>query len=98
MTARLGAIFGGNAVLFSQDSLSPAAFVFETAGFENRFVASYADHYAATNVWTPGVAVQPDGAIVTGDEIIGRREFEQTEWYNDWLRPQGLYHGTGAVL
>jgi hypothetical protein len=98
LTARLSALFGGSAVLFAQDSRSPAAAIFNAAGFDPGFLTSYAARYAGVNVWTSGVAGHPVGGVITGDEIIGRSVFERSEWYNGWLRPQGLYHGTSALL
>lgn len=98
LTARLGVLFGGHAVLFAQDRRSPAVTIFNTTGFDPGFIDSYVAHYARSLVWTPGAAAQRVGRVVTGDEIIDRASFDRSEWYNGWLRPQGLYHGTAAVL
>ncbi|OJY71860.1 MAG: hypothetical protein BGP12_09750 [Rhodospirillales bacterium 70-18] len=98
VTRRLADMFGGSAVLFAQDSRSPTSVVFDTAGFDDGFIDSYVHTYAGLNAWTVGVAAQPPGSLIAGHQLIGQIEFERTEWYNGWLRPQGLYHGTAAVL
>ena len=97
-TERFGRFFGGAAVLFNQDSRSPASSVFSIAGFDPHFVETYASCYAALNTWTPALARAPASAVVTSAEICERDSFERSEWYNDWLCPQGLYHGTAAIL
>lgn len=98
VTERLARLFDGVGVLFAQDSRTPTATVFSTAGIDPGFLDSYVVHYAGVNIWTPAVAAQPVGAVVTNDDVAERRRFERSEWRNDWLRPQGLYHGTAAVL
>ncbi|MBN9562421.1 MAG: hypothetical protein J0H14_17095 [Alphaproteobacteria bacterium] len=98
LTERLAHLFDGVGVLFAQDSRSPAATVFSTAGIDAGFLDSYIAHYAGVNIWTPAVAALPVGAVVTNDDVAERRRFERSEWRNDWLRPQDLYHGTACVL
>src|SRR6185437_12051450 len=98
VTERIAGLVQGVGVLFAQDSRSPTSSVFSTAGIDRGFLDSYVAHYAGVNIWTPAVAAQPVGAVVTNDDVAERRRFERCEWRNDWLRPQGLYHGTAAVL
>jgi hypothetical protein len=97
-TTHFASLFGGAGVLFAQDSRSPASAVFNHAGFDQSFIESYITRFAALNVWTPRLAAHPIGAVVTNDDVVDRDHFESSEWYNDWLRPQGLYHGTAALL
>jgi len=98
VTERIAGLFQGVGVLFAQDSRSPTSSVFSTAGIDSGYLDSYVAHYAGVNIWTPAVAALPVGAVVTNDDVAKRRRFERSEWRNDWLRPQGLYHGTAAVL
>lgn len=98
VTERIAALFQGVGVLFAQDSRGPASSVFSTSGIDRGFLDSYVAHYAGVNIWTPAVAAQSVGAVVTNDDVAERGRFERSEWRNDWLRPQGLYHGTAAVL
>jgi hypothetical protein len=38
------------------------------------------------------------GAVVTERTLIDRSRYERSEYYNDWVRPQGFYHLLGNIL
>lgn len=95
---KLSESFGGNSVFFAQDATAPAANLYQTAGFEEAPLRSYVEHYAGTNVWTPHLAKLRSGAVASGDDLVPRAVFEKTEFFNDWLKPQGLAYGIGGIV
>ena len=94
----LAETFGGVGTIFSQDTLNADGTLFEAARFDPGAIQAYFDHFAALNPWTPIIATLQPGAVVASDDMVPRPTYERTEFYNDWLQPQGLYLGLGCLL
>jgi len=94
--ARLEAMFHGPNMLFSQAVDEPASDVFEHR-LESGFVTSYAAHYGALNQWQGPVSRLPVGTVVT-EHTVPAEVLERSEFINDWMRPQDLYHAIGGLL
>jgi len=54
-------------------------------------VVSYELYYSKVNVWFEKSRDMPEGALVTSDRLFPEQELVKTEWYNDWLKPQGYF-------
>ncbi|QPK64485.1 helix-turn-helix transcriptional regulator [Methylomonas sp. LL1] len=54
--------------------------------------ASYDRYYSKVNVWFENSRHLAEGKLVTTDRLLPARELVRTEWYNDWLKPQGYFH------
>jgi len=72
--------------------------VFATVGMEQRFLDAYRTHFYRMDPWTPFLAMEREGDIQTLDSLLSDSELERTEIYCDWLRPQGVFYGFGAIL
>lgn len=60
---------------------------------------SYDRYYSKTNVWLENSKHLPEGKLTTSDQLFSTEELVKTEWYNDWLKPQGFFHAmVGHVL
>jgi hypothetical protein len=60
-------------------------------GREAAFTASYAQHYAALNPYPAAAFLKaPVGKVVPATAVLGKGDLIGTEFYNDWLRPQGI--------
>lgn len=81
-------------VTMEGDATSPTA----TVGFAPEFVTSLGEHYNSVNVWAQNEALLKPGHAVTGSMLFPARELPTTEWYNDWLRPQDLFHAIGGFI
>lgn len=53
---------------------------------------SYDRYYSKVNVWLENSRDLPEGKLITTDRLFPVRELAKTEWYNDWLKPQGYFH------
>jgi DNA-binding CsgD family transcriptional regulator len=60
-------------------------------GREAAFTASYAQHYAALNPYPAAAFLKaPVGKVIPATDVVGEGDVIGTEFYNDWLRPQGI--------
>ena len=62
------------------------------------FLSAYERHYSATNVWAPGMLAAPIGKFITSDELCPRDEFLKTEFYNDYMRTEGITSANAVAL
>jgi len=67
-----------------------------TIGFDPHFRESYDDEFLNDNPWILRAHALPVCKAFTSQ--FEPANFEKTDYYNCWLRPQGLRHGVGAML
>jgi DNA-binding CsgD family transcriptional regulator len=92
-------VFGcvGGALLQRSEDSAEMDFI-EFGGLDRATRVAYEQHYAARSVWMPS-AFRGSGELVIGHELApDKRRFERSEFYNDWLRPQGVYDAIGGVI
>lgn len=94
---QLSELFGGPGGIFVQD-METASAGFYVGTISEKFVRSYADHYAQVNPWLPRVKDAPSGTVVLAHNLLPPSEYEQTEFFNGWMRPQGVYHNSGLII
>ena len=58
---------------------------------------AYDDYYVARDVRRPRIQALPRGTVYIGQELAPDDELMHSEFYNDFLRPQGYFHALGAV-
>lgn len=71
---------------------------FRFVRFDPDYLASYADYYTLTNVWTENEALLREGAVVTSSMLYDDNHLPETEYYGDWLRPQNLFYSLGGIV
>lgn len=57
---------------------------------DDRVFADYFRHYAGIHPLALRTRSTPAGSVLTDPMIMPRAEFERTEYYNDWARPNGF--------
>lgn len=62
------------------------------------FLKSYAEHYTHTNVLLRQIDAVPEGSVLVSSSMISDRDLHETEYYNDWLRPQGIGYCLGGPV
>ena len=67
-------------------------------GIDEHFEDDYRSHYYRLNPWHPFGPEAKQGRVLLSDSIIPESEQRWTEFYNDWMRPQGAAHPFVAFL
>lgn len=85
--------------LVVQDLKNQRGNVAESWGFDPAWERKYAEHYAQTNVWIQRMApmLRP-GRVLSSESVMEDGDLVRTEFYNDFLRPQGIFHSFGAAV
>lgn len=94
---KLSEAFGGPGGIFVQDLVTADASFFVST-LEDKFLASYSEHYAEVNPWLPKVKGAASGTIVLAQNLLRRETYERSEFFNDWMKPQHLYHNSGVII
>lgn len=85
------------AALADHDHARGAGCIRAAIGVDPDWQATYDAHYSRVNVWLPGQADLPAGSVVIGEQLLPVSELKRSEYYADWLRPQGLLHALGCT-
>jgi DNA-binding CsgD family transcriptional regulator len=93
------AVHADAAVLMVQDLKNQMGNMSEAWGVDPFWQQRYAEHYASVNVWVQRSEplLQPS-LVLASDNFIQDSELVKTEFYNDYLRPQGIFYGLGGTV
>jgi DNA-binding CsgD family transcriptional regulator len=70
-----------------------------SVGADEHYDHSYRTHFFKINPWLPwDPALVEEGRIALSDAVLPQSELRRTEFYSDWLQPQGLAHLFTAFL
>ncbi|WP_342361777.1 helix-turn-helix transcriptional regulator [Terrarubrum flagellatum] len=82
-----------HALIFSNKSMAARwPFVATTGLADDHRARFFAPH--TMRLWEPWHRAMTPGRVVRHQEVVGDRDFERTEIYNDVIRPTGAFHGT----
>lgn len=96
---RLGNDLRGDcATLFQHDYANGCGQMLAAYGVDKDMQAKYDAHYCRTNVWVDRQAKLPAGSVVRSEQLLSLAELQRSEYYADWLRPQGLCHALGSTV
>jgi DNA-binding CsgD family transcriptional regulator/PAS domain-containing protein len=62
------------------------------AGLDEGFRALYGTRFASQNVWLRAPGCLEPCRVLTGAELVPNWELVGTDFYRQWLRPQGAFH------
>jgi DNA-binding CsgD family transcriptional regulator len=62
------------------------------------FEEAYRSYFCQLNPWRPLGLEAEEGKVLLFDSLLPQGELERTEFYNDWMRPQGAAHPFVAFL
>ena len=85
--------------LFIQDLRQPSGNAFATYNTDASFSRSYAEYYGRINVFIlRGQAHLKAGNVSFSDELCPDKEAVRSEFWNDWILPQGHERGLLATI
>ncbi|MBS0540138.1 MAG: hypothetical protein JSR47_15330 [Proteobacteria bacterium] len=93
--------FGGaQAIVYTPDVAPNAGGFMFSHDIAPEWIAAYEQHYRPLDVWMNGYHERFEGrsGAFTGDGLVAREELVRTEFYNDFVRPQGLDHLCTSVI
>ncbi|SFI51057.1 helix-turn-helix transcriptional regulator [Jannaschia pohangensis] len=67
-------------------------------GFDAAAFPDYVEHYMNVNPWLTGLERSPAGLLLHTDDIVPEEMLLRSEFWNDWLRPQGDYAAGSAIV
>src|SRR4051812_41922013 len=80
---------GPSASLFWQDAARKTGNSYFVWGGEARFGQLYWEKYIALNPFTPAAGLFPLEQLYSAADVLPAREFIETEFYKEWMSPQG---------
>lgn len=101
----LAEAYHGPAWIFSQDLVDSRACLALHVGMDPAYLKSYEDYFASRNIWIQNATRNrnathhfEEGHFAAGQDDIDTPTLERTEFYNDWLKPQGFFESAGCCL
>lgn len=88
----------GRATLFFHDVDREAGAFSLVSNLLDEKAVAYNAYFAPKNPWMKGAAERPVGLVVPDQYMLSREALEKTEFYCDWLHPQGLEGAIGVTL
>jgi hypothetical protein len=97
----LGDALGGGAVAINLEFPRPGerGLAYST-GFDPAYRESFRTHYFALEPWEEPTSMLPVGALAFGAHLVPDEVVLRSEYYNDWMKPQGFLVGPslGGVI
>ena len=87
--------------LFTQDCSTHSFRPISMFGLPNAYLVSYSEYYSTTNAWMRAGLQRPGWTITdrSVDRALNRSgAFAESEFCNDWLKPQGYAYGMGGTV
>jgi DNA-binding CsgD family transcriptional regulator len=89
---------GTAANLFSQDVINRTANRIYNWGGEPHYHALYVETYARINPVFPKGLAFPAGEVMSLRDVITYDEYRQSQFYEEWARPQGFVDFAGIIV
>lgn len=69
-----------------------------SAGYDPSHLETYEAHYGDQNRWMEGIADKKTGVAYHMEDLWRHKDLKQSEFYNDWIKPQEDISGGGALM
>ena len=96
---RLADEFGAqSAAAFVVDvSIAEVGFI-AVSGLDPRLIDDYVEYYAQVDPWNEYLGKRASGRPIVSQTVMDDQAFERTEFYNDFLRDQNIFHAMGGFV
>jgi DNA-binding CsgD family transcriptional regulator len=85
-------------IFYDHDSATRRAGVLGAVGFDPYYVRQYEDYYASLDPWHKRGQGRPLGEVAQTAGMLSDAELRRTEFYQDHLRPQGVFYAMGGPV
>jgi len=85
-------------IFYDHDNATRHANVLGSVGFEPFYLQQYRDYYASLDPWHKRGAGRPIGEVAQTASMLTDAELRRTEFYQDHLRPQGVFYALGGPV
>lgn len=89
---------GGLVALTLEDRRAGSVGVFVAPSMDAGYIRSYSDYFMQINPWLDYLPEHPGELPLDGDDLLDPRLLLASEYYSDWLKPQGLRYALGVDL
>ena len=86
---------GGQGAMYTVDPRRASVLL---ASWDPAWTARHNAHFHSTNPWLPRMRARPAGVTNAAEDLMDPHDFRRTEYFNDFLRPQGIRTGVGATV
>jgi DNA-binding CsgD family transcriptional regulator/PAS domain-containing protein len=83
---------GSVPALFLVEPESGATLLERAPALDPAWQRAYADHYQRVDLRRRALNRRPEGTVIAGHALLPDEVLERSEFYNDFLRPQGFFH------
>ncbi|ALA60505.1 helix-turn-helix transcriptional regulator [Nitrospira moscoviensis] len=59
--------------------------------------SDYEKYFWQKDIWTPKPDAFDVGVVYTSQQHVSDQELARSEFYHDWMKPIGLFHGLGGI-
>ncbi len=89
---------GASAVLYWHDTATKRAEALHLFNEIPRYTKSYFEKYLPMNPMFPAAAFVDAGVVMSSEDIMPRAELEETRFYREWIKPQGIIDALAVNL
>jgi DNA-binding CsgD family transcriptional regulator len=99
MIEKFIAILGANTGILRQVNYNSGAVgLFSTVGYDPKLKQAYRDHFVHLDIFAPTLKHSRIGEMIHGDSAVPWSQQRTTEFYNDYMYPQGGRYVLGGTL
>lgn len=95
---RLTQVMGTRSALLRENYVNGNVGLYESVGFDPAYVAAYREHFTHVDYFMPLMRNTPIGLPHRGEDAGPWEQQRNSEFYNDYMAPQGVRYVMGCIL